>query len=42
LPNGAPALLLADVISGPRGRPFEYSTIVFRGDAVRLKCDYEL
>lgn len=42
LRRGAPALMLTDVISDPTGRPFEYSSIVFRGDTVRLQFDYEL
>ncbi|CAN5272316.1 GntR family transcriptional regulator [soil metagenome] len=42
LRRGAPALMLTDVISDPGGRPFEYSTVVFRGDTVRLKFDYVL
>ena len=40
--RGDPALLLHDVIADADGRPFEYSTIVFRGDRLRLTFDYEL
>ncbi|GEL95917.1 GntR family transcriptional regulator [Cellulomonas composti] len=39
--RGEPALLLHDVISDGQGRPFEYSSIVFRGDKLRLRFDYE-
>jgi GntR family transcriptional regulator len=41
LRRGAPALRLTDVISDTAGNPFEYSTIVFRGDTMRLKFDYQ-
>ena len=41
LRKGDPALLLTDVITNPAGTAFEYSTIVFRGDTVRLKFDYK-
>lgn len=40
--RGDPALLLHDVVSDGDERPFEYSTIVFRGDRLRLTFDYEL
>jgi GntR family transcriptional regulator len=40
--RGEPALLLKDVIFDWTGRPFEYSTIVFRGDRFRLQFDYKL
>ena len=40
--RGDPALLLHDVIADEGGRPFEYSTIVFRGDRLRLAFDYSL
>ena len=40
--RGDPALLLHDVISDASERPFEYSTIVFRGDRLRLAFDYSL
>lgn len=40
--RGEPALLLQDLVSDARGVPFEYSTIVFRGDKLRLRFDYEL
>jgi GntR family transcriptional regulator len=40
--RGDPALLLHDVIADDAGRPFEYSTIVFRGDRLRLTFDYGL
>jgi len=40
--RGDPALLLEDVISDSSGVPFEYSSIVFRGDRLRLRFDYEL
>ncbi len=40
--RGEPALLLHDVIADGNGRPFEYSSIVFRGDRLRLAFDYSL
>ena len=40
--RGQPVLLLEDVISDARGTTFEYSTIVFRGDKIRLGFDYRL
>jgi GntR family transcriptional regulator len=40
LRRGDPALQLNDVISDRDGLAFEYSTIVFRGDTMRLKFDY--
>ena len=40
LRRGDPALQLNDVISDREGLAFEYSTIVFRGDTMRLKFDY--
>lgn len=40
--RGQPVLLLEDVISDDHGRTFEYSTIVFRGDKIRLGFDYRL
>lgn len=40
--RGEPALLLQDLISDANGVPFEYSTIVFRGDKLRLRFDHEL
>lgn len=40
--RGAPLLKLTDVISDAEGRRFEYSTIVFRGDKMRLQFDYRL
>ena len=40
--RGQPVLLLQDVISDDSGAPFEYSTIVFRGDKIRLGFDYHL
>lgn len=39
--RGEPALRLQDVISDATHRPFEYSSIVFRGDRLRLQFDYE-
>ncbi len=39
--RGSPALLLHDVIGDERAQPFEYSTIVFRGDKLRLRFDYD-
>jgi GntR family transcriptional regulator len=42
LRRGEPVLRLNDVISNAEGTPFEYSTIVFRGDKLRLRFDYEL
>ncbi|MPV38795.1 GntR family transcriptional regulator [Georgenia subflava] len=41
LRKGDPALHLTDVISDGAGTAFEYSTIVFRGDTMRLKFDYK-
>lgn len=38
--HGAPVLQLTDVITDPDGVAFEYSTIVFRGDRMRLRFDY--
>ena len=40
--RGDPALLLHDLVSDGDERPFEYSTIVFRGDRLRLTFDHEL
>ncbi len=40
--RGQPVLLLEDVIRDDNGLAFEYSTIVFRGDKVRLGFDYKL
>lgn len=40
LRRGDPALQLTDVISDRAGTRFEYSTIVFRGDRMRLRFDY--
>lgn len=40
--RGQPVLRLEDVIADVRGRTFEYSTIVFRGDKIRLGFDYDL
>ncbi len=39
--RGEPALQLQDVISDALARPFEYSSIVFRGDRMRLRFDYD-
>lgn len=39
--RGEPALQLQDVISDALSRPFEYSSIVFRGDRMRLRFDYD-
>ncbi len=40
--RGHPVLLLEDAISDDEGRAFEYSTIIFRGDKVRIGFDYKL
>ena len=40
--TGQPVLLLEDTISDGRGTAFEYSSIVFRGDKIRLRFDYQL
>lgn len=40
--RGQPVLLLEDVICDDNSLAFEYSTIVFRGDKVRLGFDYKL
>ncbi len=37
---GQPVLQLTDVLSDRAGLAFEYSTIVFRGDRMRLRFDY--
>jgi GntR family transcriptional regulator len=39
--RGEPALQLQDVIYDALARPFEYSSIVFRGDRMRLRFDYD-
>ena len=39
--RGEPALLLQDLISDGAGVAFEYSSIVFRGDRLRLRFDYD-
>ena len=39
--RGEPALQLHDVIFDALSRPFEYSSIVFRGDRMRLRFDYD-
>lgn len=41
LRSGEPVLQLTDVISSAAGVPFEYSTIIFRGDRMRLQFDYK-
>ncbi len=41
-PQGSAALLLRDRISDDHGVVFEYSTIIFRGDRVRLRFDYDI
>lgn len=38
--KGQPVLLLEDLISDVHGTPFEYSSIVFRGDKISLRFDY--
>lgn len=40
--RNAPVLLLTDLIRDVHRRPFEYSTILFRGDKIRLGFSYEL
>lgn len=40
LAQGQPVLQLTDVISDRTGLAFEYSTIIFRGDRMRLQFDY--
>ncbi len=40
--RGHPVLLLEDVIADATGQVFEYSTILFRGDKIRLAFDYQL
>lgn len=37
-----PVLRLSDVIRDQNENPFEYSTIIFRGDKLQLRFDYEL
>lgn len=39
--RGEPALQLQDVIYDDLSRPFEHSSIVFRGDRLRLRFDYD-
>jgi len=39
--KGQPVLLLEDLISDVHGTPFEYSSIVFRGDKISLRFDYK-
>lgn len=39
--RGQPVLLLEDLISDAEGTPFEYSSIVFRGDKISLRFDYK-
>ncbi|GHS88404.1 transcriptional regulator [Actinomycetota bacterium] len=39
---GQPVLQLQDVIADATGTVFEYSSIVFRGDTIRLAFDYDL
>jgi GntR family transcriptional regulator len=41
LTSSQPVLLLEDLISDVRGTPFEYSSIVFRGDKISLRFDYK-
>ena len=41
LGSRGPAILEADVIFDALSRPFEYSSIVFRGDRMRLRFDYD-
>ena len=40
--RGQPVLRLEDVIADITGTPFEHSTIVFRGDKIRLGFEYHL
>ena len=40
--KGHPLLRLCDVISDKRGSVFEYSTVVFRGDKLRIRLRYEI
>ena len=40
--TGQPVLLLEDTIGDDSGTTFEYSRIVFRGDKIRLRFDYQL
>jgi GntR family transcriptional regulator len=42
LPAGRPVLRLEDVIADAGGTVFEYSRIVFRGDKIRIRFDYDL
>lgn len=39
--RGEPALALEDTIFDASERPFEYSLIIFRGDKMRLRFDYD-
>ncbi len=40
--KGHPLLLLRNTIADKSGRPFEYSTVVFRGDKIRIQMYYEM
>ena len=39
--RGSPLLLLCDKIYNVQGSLFEYSTVVFRGDRVKIRLQYE-
>jgi GntR family transcriptional regulator len=38
--QGYPLLLLQDIIYSPQGNPFEYSKVLFRGDKIKLKFEF--
>lgn len=38
--QGYPLLLLQNTIYSPAGRPFEYSKVLFRGDKIKLKFEF--
>jgi len=38
---GYPLLLLQDIIFSRNGSPFEYSKVMFRGDKIKLKFEFE-
>ena len=40
--KGYPLLMLCDSISGRDGKIFEYSTVVFRGDKIKIHLQYDI
>ena len=39
--NNHHLLLLEDLIFAPNGKPFEYSKVLFRGDRIKMKFEYD-